>query len=366
MTSWMKLMGLNAAVLLACLVVLELVFGSWLFGPSWGMLNIPRDVNREFDVRDLYPDPGTGKAAYRRDRHGLRGRYDSLAGIDILTMGGSTTDQRFIGEGWTWQDLLAERFAQDGKPLTVVNAGVDGQSTLGHMKAFDVWFPNLPGLRARYVLAYIGINDAHVEGAAAYDSMASPSLLRRVRNFAENNSALVHLYRTIAGTLRARQVHVVHGAGGTPAGTVWKEPAAPPDLSAFEREHAAGLDAYEGRVRALIRKIRDFGAHPIIVTQSRADYRMRNGRVLGRVLPDGRVETGSHAMQTAHNARAMRACRDEGAVCLDLGRELDFADDAFYDWVHTTPGGNRQIADYLFERLRETVAPPRTPPQERR
>lgn len=353
MRAGLRVVAVNAGLLLAGLVVGEVIFGSWLFGPKWGMLNIPRNEDRVFDVQNLYGDPE--KAVYRRDHYGLRGQYDDLGKIDILTLGGSTTDQRFVGEGKTWQDMLAERFANAGVPQTVVNAGIDGQSTIGHRKALEVWFPNLPGLHARAILAYIGVNDAHVKGAGVADTMLAPNLVRRLRNFADNNSAVVRLYRTLAGAIRARKVHVVHGDGPIPTDTVWQEPASPPDIAAFERDNAADLEAYEQRVHALIKDIRAFGAQAIIVTQSRADYRMKNGRVLGRRLPDGRVETGSYAMQAANNARAMRACRDEAAICLDLGQELTFANDAFYDWGHTTPAGNGQVADYLFEKLSNGV-----------
>ncbi len=41
-TSMGRVVAINLGVLLAGLVVAELVFGSWLFGPSWGTMNIPR------------------------------------------------------------------------------------------------------------------------------------------------------------------------------------------------------------------------------------------------------------------------------------------------------------------------------------
>ena len=45
---------------------------------------------------------------------------------NILVIGGSTTDQRYINEGETFQDILDKKF--DGK-YDFINAGVDGQSS---------------------------------------------------------------------------------------------------------------------------------------------------------------------------------------------------------------------------------------------
>ena len=50
------------------------------------MLSLVRDVELTTDVSFLY-DTGGNKISYRRDRYGLRGNYDSLNKIDILTLG---------------------------------------------------------------------------------------------------------------------------------------------------------------------------------------------------------------------------------------------------------------------------------------
>ncbi|BAE48834.1 GDSL-type esterase/lipase family protein [Paramagnetospirillum magneticum] len=337
-TSIGRLIAINLGLLLAGLFLAELVFGSWIFGPSWGTMNIPRDIHRMFDVSGLYNGPRD--AIYSRDKWGLRGAYRDLGAIDILTIGGSTTDQRFIGDGQTWQDYLA----QDLGGRVVVNAGIDGQSTLGHLRAFDRWLSQIPGLKPCFVLAYIGVNDAHLEGQQQWDDMASPSLGRRIERYITNHSALVQVVTTIQGTLKARKAHVVHGGTEFARGPWVAGP--PPDLDKVVA--SALLDAYEQRVEALIARIRAAGAEAIIVTQSRSDYRVTGtGEPLGRAKAANSVDFGSWAMQTAFNRRAMAACTRANAVCLDLGSGLTFEDGDFYDWVHTTPTGNRRIAAWL-------------------
>jgi lysophospholipase L1-like esterase len=342
-----RIVGINAAILAAGLILAELVFGSWLFGPAWGTMNIPHDVRRVFDVSNLYGGPR--EAVYSRDRWGLRGAYPDPGAIDILTVGGSTTDQRFIDDGQTWQAYLATELGGG----VVVNAGIDGQSTLGHISAFDRWLSRIPGLRPRFVLAYIGVNDAHLQGQQQWDDMASPSFRRRVERYVANHSAVAQLIATVRGNLKAREAQVVHGGTRVAAGP-WVGGAAPDPDKAVD---PALLDSYGRRVVALIGRIRAMGAEAVIVTQSRSDYRVAaDGRPLGRAVADG-VDFGSWAMQTAYNRRAMAACTQAGAVCLDLGSGLAFEDGDFYDWVHTTPAGNRRIAGWLAPRLAPRLRP---------
>jgi hypothetical protein len=82
-------------------------------------------------------------------------------GLEIpLDVNAWVTDRTFIGQGQrpvyenilhlldhdstgsytlTYQARLAERFRAAGREVSVVNAGVDGQTTYGHLRNFDVW-----------------------------------------------------------------------------------------------------------------------------------------------------------------------------------------------------------------------------------
>ena len=129
MKGLLKVLGVNLAVLAGGLLVAELVFGSWLFGDDYGHMNIPRDVHRTFDVTGLYA--GGGTITYTRDEHGLRGPYGDPSAIDLLAIGGSTTNQLYLDDAQTWLARLRDDLARAGTPRVIVNAAVDGQSTRG-------------------------------------------------------------------------------------------------------------------------------------------------------------------------------------------------------------------------------------------
>ncbi len=358
---WFRVIAVNLALLATLTVLAELVFGSIFFGVNYGVLVVDRNVSRRFDATDRY---GGGITEYSRDEHGLRGDYPGPSKIDILTMGGSTTNEILIDEGKTWSDRLGREFADAGRPMAVVNAGVDGQSTVGHLKVFDLWFPKIPDFRPRFILANIGINDlSHLLGDLPpnkWEVMVERN--KTIKQYLKNNSALYGLYRTAKGMIRARNAMLVHSWLGGP--TEWKPPALAPDVAAAERKFAPFLDAYGDRVRELIGRIRGLGAKAIIVTQHTAHYRLQGGRVFGRVMKEryeniwmgrtvnkGSVDIGPYEALMAHNRRAMKICRQAKAICIDVSRDLIFGEGDHYDLSHTTPKGSAKLAKFIFERL---------------
>ncbi len=358
MAPMLRVIGINAALLAAALLVVELIFGTWLFGPSFGSLNLPRDVERRYEVSD--PGKATRSVVYTRDRHGLRGRYDRPDAIGILAMGGSTTNERYVSDNETWTDRLGQHFARAGIPLTVVNAGAEGQTTVGHLRNFDVWFPMIPGLKARYVLAYIGVNDMALgpDGThpdqSRYDRMRNDTWDRRAKQYMTNHSVFHRLWRTWRGMRLAKKARLVHAAVAH-ADTAWMPATVSVADPAPDSLPARRLAAYRGRVAALIERIRAGGAEAIIVTQQHSNWRRENGTVLFAANADGTPNIGSYAEMTLFNRTAMAACAEARAICIDLGGEIEFKPGDFYDWVHTTPAGSARIADYLFAKLKDRV-----------
>lgn len=284
----------------------------------------------------------------------MRGKYNKLADIDFLTIGGSTTNQVYIDDDKTWQDVLRRNFLAAGKQVTVVNAGVDGHSTFGHIATFDKWFPLIPNLKAKYVVAYIGINDTAFKDENKYDTMQAPNLLKRARYYILNHSALYYLFRTVRGVLRANDAKLIHGTSSYHT-VEWAK--------AFERDasfkipdaYVEMLDKYRARVRVLMEKIRALGAVPVLVTQPIASYRFKDGKVLVPRNKNGEPMTDGYIRIMIYNAATMGECITAKAICLDLASEVTFEVMDFYDGIHMTPEGNKKVGNFLFEKLRDTV-----------
>jgi hypothetical protein len=360
MKSFARVVLVNLGILLGLIVVAELIFGTWLFGPSYGLMNIPRDENRLVDVSQFVPD--SKLIRYTRDEYGLRGDYGGdPARIDVLAMGGSTTDERYIDDSQTWVAQLQDQFRQHGKPLVFANAAIDGQSTVGHINAMTLWLPQIPDLRPHYILFYIGINDIFIgDDRAQYDQMASPSRSRRIRQYITNHSALYNFYRTVRGMILADKAQLMHGRIMRRVAR-WILVDEPTDVNEVRRQTESARAAFGERLRILTRMSRDIGAEPIFITQRRTDQKTENGKTYVLAMPDADGQFPVHAsdnfdvLMRLYNETTLANCAEIGVTCVDLATRIDFAEDDFYDAIHTTPRGSKKIAKFLYGELADKL-----------
>lgn len=351
----LRLAGVNLLVLLALALMAEALFGQWLAASPLGSLAVPRNVKITISAAPLYP--GGGEFVYRRDAMGFRGSGVDPARISILTIGGSTTNQLYLPEEATWQAVLERSLRQAGHDVVVANAGIDGQSTVGMIADLDLWFPNVPQLKPRLVLAYVGINDVYKVGPARAHITGedeSRQILRDSLQFSsfgkelEKRSALVRLWDTVAGSIQASQARLRHQAIDF-AQAQWTDQPAQPVWRPDQLE--VNLAAYEGRLVRIAGLIRRWGATPVFVTQTRADYRLEKGRLTG--IKDGDGPNGvdrGHAL-ARFNSATMEVCRGSQVTCLDLATELPFTPGDFYDYEHNTPQGAEKIGKWLARKL---------------
>ena len=368
------LITVNTLLLTAGIIALELAFGNWVRDDRLDRLNIIRGRTLHFRLDDLYPAEYR-TTAYTRDPFGLRGSHASPGEITVLTVGGSTTDQRYITDGQTWQDVLERNGRAAGKKAVVANAGLDGQSTHGHIKNFDWWFPNVPGLKPRIVVFYVGVNDFYNDGSTIHDRLVQDRVKPAWRIIAENpavaghlvcallseNSALFRLGRTLHGLYLARVRHDLgHGMNAKPVpfdAVPWT-PA--PLLNAYDGIMHRPLAAYRDRLTLLIARTQEFGATPVFVTQPTRRYKFRDGRLLGS--PE-MIDYGGTAVNGVDYYRMMRildgvtcsTAAAHGARCIDMARERIWEDDDFYDPWHMTPKGAKKVGDYLYREMKDIL-----------
>ncbi len=350
--TFLRIAGFNAILILGGLLILELVFGSWFHPDPIKRLNLVRDCEKHYDATLLYA--GATGIVYTRDEWGLRGKYPALDDIDIVTLGGSATDQRYITDGSTWQDVIVREFQREKMDVSVVNAGVDGQSTFGHIKDFDWWFPTLPGFKPRYVLFYIASNDIFKNNDSQFDALVDnrpPDWKVYVRE----RSVIYRFVSTAEAVYEARQVHKISHRK-EPFGA-WEWTTKP-----LVRNHHAlvevQVERYRKAVRLLASKTRELGAEPIFVTQSLSLYRFRpDGRIEGRKQPELYAKSMINGVDYYYIMRefwaaTMDECAKAGGVCIDAGSDVRWQEGDFYDNVHNTPPGAERLGMYLYSRLK--------------
>lgn len=344
--------SVNAFLLLALLVPVELIFGTWTRPMRLSDLkrfSIPFDQRFEFDVSGLYSGGPRNPMVYSRDRWGLRGSHRQLADVAVVTVGGSTTEQRYIDDTATWQEVAVRALATAGAPIVIANAGVDGQSTVGHAFSMEHWFPLLPDLRPRYYLFYVGSNDVlRQRNRDAFDrSMDATSWRFR--------SATYQLYRTLRSNLRARDAHVMHGRMPRPreddfTSTGLLPPARQQEVASMIAERfVRNVEGLRARAEAL-------GATAIFMTQTSFGWNAADGRPRGRreSITIYGLTVNFADVSVFHQSlnRALLAyCERSGAICFDVANDVAFDAADYYDYLHNTPRGAEKIGRYLAGRL---------------
>jgi hypothetical protein len=328
-----NLIGLAVSVF-----AIELLFGDWR---SAYLPPLAAVVDRSYVYRqDLYAP--FGDIVYKRDKYGLRGVREPLSRIALVTVGGSTTDQRYIGEGETWQDVLRMRTG-----IAVANAGVDGMTSFGYLIAVTEWLHRLPNFSPAHYLHYIGINDASMSGGQTESdrSGASSPWLLTIRKRSAIGRAVTKLWISISAP---REVN--HGAVRVPPGGL------PPVMIKVEiaaRDIEDYIETtYKPNLRKLLALHHGRGEEAIFVSQS------ANPAIIAWKGPDTYVSAKFPELQ--HWALALRlingateaVCRQDAACrFVDLAGELRFDAGDFYDLVHMTPSGARKIGAFLADQL---------------
>jgi len=334
-----KVVAINLVLLLVLVAAAELIFGTWFSDDPLDQLGLPRATTTLVSAKPLYA--GGGDFAYRRDKWGFRGDQADPSRITILTIGGSTTNQLYLPEDKTWQQVLERQFHDNGRAdVVVANAGVDGQSTVGHLQGLREWFPHIPGLKPRFVLAYVGINDTQVSGTWV-DTLRHRSFNRIVKQ----KSAVFRLSRQLTGMLVAKRAKLTHQVVDH-ASVQWTETGAQPVPGGD-----SSVEQYRQRLKLMADEIHAMGAVPVFVTQSRGDYKLVGGKVMGMVTEDGPNGVDQYNALSPYNAATRQVCREHGLLCLDLAKELTFGDGDFYDYLHNTPAGAEKIGRWLYAKL---------------
>jgi len=276
---------------------------------------------------------------YVRDRYGLRGLHAPISAVDLVTVGGSTTDQRFITEGQTWQDVIHELTG-----IVVANAGVDGMGSQSHTVVLETWLHDIPGLRPKYYLHYLGINEAHlsVERSRAHRSRYI-SWSRAIYT----RSAIVHAVNRMRGWFGG-PVLVAHGVLTTDE--VVGNGLVPADTD--RRQIADFIErAYKPNLRELLEVHRRHGERAILVSQpaNPGIVKHQDGKLL---VGTEKVTRLAFALDEI-NATTGEICRENADVCrfIDLAGRVPFEPEDFYDLVHNTPQGARKIGEFLAREL---------------
>ncbi len=371
MNKIINILFINTLILGILLIILELFFGNWIFIDKINQLNIPKNINITYKLNKLY-EFNDDRINYSRDKWGFRGIYSNVNEIDILTVGGSTTDQKYISDGFTFQDIIRKKFDENEIKINIVNAGIDGQSTYGHIKNFDLWFKNIPNLNVKYYLFYIGVNDFYIKENAYFDDLYGKNkeinFVQKVKNQIKKNSVIYYLFRTLEGILNAYNLGITHNAGHTNIDRKTSKKILFTKKNFTKEKKLKNYDfinkrveQYGTRVQILIDKVNLIKSNAIFVTQSSRRFWDRDkgiitgiNKIQGSHINSEYTGVDYYYMSRKFNNKLKEICLSNNVMFIDLDEELDFnIEDDFYDSSHHTDIGSKKIGEFLYLKIKK-------------
>ena len=336
----MKIVFINFIIFFFGLVCLELVFGSWFKKTNKGSLLIPKN---QINIIDNFPYKSEQIGIYSRDKNGFRANVYDLSEVDILIMGGSTTEEREVDDNFIWTKFFEKNLNHKFK---VLNAGIGGQTSYGHHLMFDLWFSDLEELNPKYILIYIGINDALnllesmnynlFEQEGRIINNKNKDLLKYVKNsdriiqYIKNNSILHQLYLIIRGNLLSRKYKLSYNQNisfHTPHVIV------KPSNTTLDKKIFSNFENfYFNNLFNIYKKGNIYNAEIILITQG--------------VASDHWIAPYLKKV----NFLTLKYCRENKKICFNLSKYINnFSErnSLFYDGIHTSPTGS----DYIGRKI---------------
>lgn len=289
---------------------------------------------------------------YKRDEYGFRDRHKKLQDIDILAVGGSTTDQRWSRNKDTWINQLEIKLKKHfNKDIDVVNGGIDGQSTFGHLWNFNNWYNKLDSFSPKYIIFYIGINE---------DLNLSPEKIKknRIRADAPLDTSNLNLFIKIKKTLKKNNGIVYKGYNfinkvllkNEHYREVYHSPERKKRNYQIPEKSILTNTNSEKNLLENLEKLYNYSikinATPIFVSQKT----LRGNMINEQIFSINEFDYYSYEKQVSNII--IDFCENKKIFCINANKQLNFLYSDSYDLVHLTPEGSKKLSKLLFDHLK--------------
>ena len=150
MKKFLKILSINIIVILTIISLIEIFFGHWFDKNNLGAYVREHSLRKATYIVKYQEKPI--EFIYKRNYYAFRGKDVPLQNISAVIMGGSTTDERYKPERYTITEILNQKLSQKNIDIKILNAGIEGQSTRGHLSNLKYWFPRLKDFNPRYII----------------------------------------------------------------------------------------------------------------------------------------------------------------------------------------------------------------------
>jgi len=348
-----KILLINILIFLFIYLLIEVFSGRLLFNKN--QLNcsyILCDKKIIYDGVLFHNSATTYNIVYQKDKFGFRGRKKTLDKIDILTVGGSTTDERYLKLEDTWSEKLEKKFKSTYQNFDVVNAGIDGQSTNGHLWNFENWFNKLENFKPKYIIFYIGINEVLSQQVNVYKhgnnydnntNISKLTFFRKIQYFLKKNNGITYKsYNLIYKKWFLKdKAQVGHDALRKKLKYIIP--------SEKRKINYSTKEMFINNLKKLTEYSKSQNSIPIFVTQRTRRWHKENNIVYSV----SKVDFYKYEKEVSETI--LFFCEKNKLFCVDLNGILDLEENDTYDRIHLTTTGAEKVAEKIFNNIKNYI-----------
>ena len=340
-----KIVLVNFLVFLVSILIIEVFFGHWFaehnFGPYMREHRLKKNpvVLSYNNIKYDY--------IYKRNYHGFRGDEIDPSLIKAVIIGGSTTDERYKPEKLTITNNLNSLLKKKGYNFKITNAGIEGQTTVGHIYNFKNWFPRLKNFSPKLYIFYIGINDYPFEPdqdeydiyGGGYGHIKNPEAIEVFLDNFKSNSFFYDKLRILKQKyyLTSRTEKYDHNFFDSKKLQDYEyinynKALELHDIKKLKIKHKKIISKYLNRVKILNNYVTKKNSTAVFINQ---------------VMFDGLKNEKLFIL----NYSLIEYCKDANIHCIDLAIKLDGKINYWFDRNHTTGLGSKIIAETVINDL---------------
>lgn len=341
-----KIFLINILIFFSLIVITELFIFIFFNKSKLDCTYLMCSQTLNYKINDDY------EVIYKRDEYGFRDRHKKLEKIDILVVGGSTTDQRWSNDEDTWINQLQESLKKHfNKDIDVVNSGIDGQSSFGHLWNFNNWYNKLDYFSPKYIIFYMGINEDlnlspkelkknRLRADAPLDT-SNLNLFIKIKNILKKNNGIIYRAHKFINKVLLKNEHyreVYHSPERKKKNYKIPHKLILTNINS-ERNLLENLQKlYESTLK--------INATPIFVTQKTLRGNMINDQIFSI------DEFDYYSYEKKISNIIIDFCKKQKIYCINANEKLNFLTEDTYDLVHLTPKGSKKVSKLLFDQLK--------------
>jgi hypothetical protein len=274
--------------------------------------------------------------------------------LTIVTVGGSTTECRYLSENKTWTDDLGIILKKEFRKIWINNAGIDGGSTFGHTVLLEDYIIKL---KPKVVLFLVGINDV---GLADYNIFDDSRIINRrymrpdirfyriLLNKSETYFFILNLYRYWQG----KKMNVQHKKNYDLSKVINIDVADAKISELLHLHKGVYLKGYQDRLLKIIEICKDNNIIPVFITQPSL-YGQGIDDITGKNLETmqyGNNLNGKAAWKLLelYNDTTRQVSASHDILLIDLARKMPKSYKYYYDVHHYTNEGAQKVAEIIY------------------